>query len=238
MTAILANQEKEAKLKKNNGLFFKVSELQFGDHRFQSKHESVLIGWKHEFFIRKRKIGNYMSWREKGLCFFSNKLKLLWVIHWLLILSSESPQPSNMWSECPFSCWLFKQLLKTMTVLPSPKFLAQSKQGQVRRFLSKGHSNSILKRLQSCQFFTACCWGEERFIRKVYMGFHGMMDICTPRLSKIIPQLYSKSMHFAVYTLYQYLKWLKKPVRYHKVKSHVGTHKMEATPAAWLTSQI
>lgn len=45
-------------------------------------------------------------------------------IDWLLIPSSESPQPKVLWSGCPFSHWLLQQLLKTAAILV-PKVLAQ-----------------------------------------------------------------------------------------------------------------
>lgn len=74
-----------------------------------------------------------MSWKEtKGFCRYRLISYSGYIIIDLLILSSESSQPSILWSGCLLLCWLLRQWLKTVAVLPS------SNKDGLRQFLCRG----------------------------------------------------------------------------------------------------
>lgn len=107
-----------------------------------------LIGWKQGVLWGKVKGSNYMSW-TKGKKSFSTGVKLNYFgfsINQILTLFSERLQPSF--------------LLPSLAITWNNRCFAQSKSfgpvqtEQTRAVLCKGHSCSVLKWLQSYQFFT------------------------------------------------------------------------------------
>lgn len=111
-----------------NECLFGVKALQFGEHRFRrlpswiqevTQIVFLLLGWRHWFLfcwgffccccLRNRKGVNYISWRKEKNSFSLGVNKLTQLdINWWLILSSETPGLSVLWSKCSFSFWLLK----------------------------------------------------------------------------------------------------------------------------------
>lgn len=88
-----------------------------------------------------------------------------------------------LWSECLF-CWLLNQLLKIIAFGP-----VQTKVSTQRQFLYNGRSNSLLKRLKSCQ---SCTQGSRKDLGSIQqlpwnelnMFFH--LSLCGCNLIKLM----------------------------------------------------